>query len=212
MLKRLRHQERGAVMVIAALSFTVLLLFAGLALDFGRAHLLRAQLQSAVDASALAGALQVIPMAELKIDRWVAIEETCYDPVSKQNYPCLSWESTSPARVSGPQWDLIRLGRWRNAAASQCNWPHRCSHTYTIVREWLVLPPSTVPVSESTFYKNAFWPSQGARVESVSVSVNPDKVEVTTQATLTTPTTFLKLVGIRELRLSRTGSAIPVRR
>ncbi|MFZ5825169.1 MAG: pilus assembly protein TadG-related protein, partial [Bacillota bacterium] len=41
-------------MVIVALFLTLLLLFTGLALDLGRAHLLRAQLQTAVDAGALA--------------------------------------------------------------------------------------------------------------------------------------------------------------
>lgn len=213
MLSRLRRDTQGAVMVMAAATFTILLLFAGLALDFGRAHLLRAQLQTAVDAASLAGALQVIPMAELAIDRWEAIEDTCTDPVTKKPYSCISWVSTSPAIVSGTQWDLINRGEWRARAGAQCAWPYRCG-SYTIVREWLVLPESTVPVARNTFGQNARWPGGelGPRVLGLTVTINQAKAEVTATASMSMPTTFLKLVGIRDLQFTRTGSAVPVKR
>lgn len=54
-------------MALTAIAMVLLLLFAGLALDFGRTHLLRAQFQTALDAAALAGALEVIPMVEIAI-------------------------------------------------------------------------------------------------------------------------------------------------
>jgi hypothetical protein len=214
MLARLKEQERGAVMVMAAVSLTILLLFAGLALDFGRAHLLRAQLQTAVDAAALAGALQVQPMAEIAVDRWKATESSCWDPTSERNYPCLSWESTSPARATGRQFDLFHQGGWRSAIAAQCSWPYRCGNTYRIVREWLILPPSTQSVTEQAFYMNATWPPGplGAAVHDLHVATNPTTAEVTATATLSTPTSFLKLVGISQLQFTRTGTAIPVRR
>lgn len=211
---RLRGEQEGAVMVIAAVSFTIILLFAGLALDFGRAHLLKAQLQTAVDAAALAGALQVVPMVELELDRWKAVDSWCTDPISQVPYNCLDWERAPSVRVSGTEWDLLRQDGWRSAFASRCDWPHRCDSDYKVVRQWLVLPPTTTGVAEDTFRKNSVWPggSHGATVRDLRVSVDQVKVEVTAAASMTTPTSFLKLAGINELRVSVTGSAVPVRR
>lgn len=213
MLSRLRRDTQGAVMVMAAFTFTILLLFAGLALDFGRAHLLRAQLQTAVDAASLAGALQVVPMAELQINRLRAVEYTCYDPITGAPSDCLDWERASDAVVSGTQWDLIHEGNWKVRTGASCTWPYRCTD-YDISREWLVLPESTVPVAESTFAKNAQWPGGQLQpqVLNLRVTTNQTKAEVTARATMVMPTTFLKLVGIDELRFTRTGSAVPVKR
>jgi hypothetical protein len=76
------------------------------------------------------------------------------------------------------------------------------------------MPDSAVPVAQSAFQKNATWPggNLGPHVGAVAVSINQAKVEVTAQATMTMPTTFLKLVGIHELHFQRTGTAVPVRR
>lgn len=213
MFRRLIQEEKGAAMLMAATTLTTLLLFAGLALDFGRAHLLKAQLQTAVDAAALAGALQVVPMVELSIVRWVAVEDWCRDPTSGTYYHCLRWEDTSPARVQGTHRDLVRLGRWLQAAGPQCQWPYSCDGSYRIVREWLILPESTLPAAEATFYMNSLWPaSSQTRLERLNIRADHHKIEVTASATLSTPTTFLKLAGIRSLQLTRTGSAEPVRR
>jgi Flp pilus assembly protein TadG len=51
-----RRNERGQVLVIVALAFVVLLLFAGLAIDGGALHFSRRRMQNAADAAALAGA------------------------------------------------------------------------------------------------------------------------------------------------------------
>lgn len=209
MLNRLRRDERGAVMYIAAASFTVLLLFAGLALDFGRAYLLKAQLQTAVDSGSLAGALQVIPYATIAVDRWVA-NENCTDPVTGKPYRCLNWDQVGAATVYGPKWPLLN-GGWRAAMGSQCDYPYRCSGTPWVVSEKLILPGNTSAVAQDAFGRNSKWPP-GTRIYDVSVSINPEKAEVTTRATLSFPTTFLKLIGIRELRFTRTGTAKPVPR
>lgn len=214
MWKRLRRSERGATLVLTAVAMSALFLFAGLALDFGRAYLLKAQLQTAVDAAALAGALQVIPMAEISISRRKAEETQCWDPVAGTYYSCLSWEPASNKVITGTQWELIHQKRWRQAAGAACTWPYRCTD-YRVVREWLVLPASTVPTAENTFHQNERWPSGGAlaaRVRGLSVSINHDKAEVTARARMSTPTTFLKLVGMRELTFERKGTATPVRR
>lgn len=211
---RLRDEQQGAVMVIAAISFTVILLFAGLALDFGRAHLLKAQLQTAVDAAALAGALQVVPMVELEMDRWEAYDAFCTDPLTKKRYTCLEWQRAPSVRMSGTEWDLVRQGGWISAFAGSCRWPYRCESDYTLVREWLVLPPTTISVAEDTFRTNSVWPggSFGATVRDLWVAMDQGKIEVTASASITAPTSFLKLAGIRELRVSAKGSAVPVRR
>ncbi|MDF2629916.1 MAG: putative Flp pilus-assembly TadE/G-like [Symbiobacteriaceae bacterium] len=202
-------------MVMAATSFTILLLFAGLALDFGRAHLLRAQLQTAVDAASLAGALQVVPMVELRVDRWIWYQRTCNDPVSGKPHDCSYAEPTSPAVIIGAHWDLVYLGGWRNYAGGQCDWPYQCG-TPHIAREWAVLPESTVPVARNTFAHNANWPGGqlGPQVLDLTVQVDHTKQmpEVTATATMSMPTSFLKLVGIQQLQFTRTGTAAPVKR
>src|SRR5689334_5075603 len=58
------RSERGSVLVVVAISLTVLLGIAALAIDLGgfRAH--RRQLQTAADAAALAGAMQLPPFSD----------------------------------------------------------------------------------------------------------------------------------------------------
>ncbi len=201
-------------MVVAAATLTILLLFAGLALDFGRAHLLKAQLQTAVDAAALAGALQVVPMVEIAVVRWEADDGTCTDPVTRKPYSCITWGPASPAMATGTERDLLRQQGWRQAVAGQCGWPHRCAGDYAIVQQWQILPATTSGVAADTFRMNNTWPggSLKPRLTAPAVTVDPQKVEVTVSATMTMPTSFLKLIGIRELRFARSGSAVPVRR
>lgn len=57
MWKRLWHQEEGQALVMAALLMSVLLGFAALVVDVGYLYTEKRQLQTAVDAAALAGAL-----------------------------------------------------------------------------------------------------------------------------------------------------------
>jgi len=200
-------------MVMAAFTFTILLLFAGLALDFGRAHLLRAQLQTAVDAASLAGALQVVPMVELRISRLREVEYTCPDPVTGAPSDCVRWVRASDVLLEGTELDLLIQNHWRLRAGSRCTGSYSCDPP-TVEREWLVLPATTVPVAESTFAKNAQWP--GGRLKpqvlNLRVTTNAAKAEVTATANMVMPTTFLRLVGIDELRFTRSGSAVPVRR
>src|SRR5262245_13909273 len=50
-----RHDDRGAILVMFALLLVVLITFAGLCVDGGRAYGLNRQMQNAADASAMAG-------------------------------------------------------------------------------------------------------------------------------------------------------------
>jgi hypothetical protein len=214
MLQRLRHEQQGVVMVLAAVSLSILLMFAGLALDFGRAHLLRAQLQTAVDAAALAGSLEVIPMVTIEVPRLKWTDRTCYDPITQEPYDCSSWRRTTPARVSGTEWDLFWQDHWRARVASQCNDPYQCADYYNVVRRWLDLPPGTRAVAENAFNLNATWPggSSGIRITKLEVDTVPTRGEVTATATMVVPTSFLRVAGIAQLTLNRTGTAVPVRR
>jgi hypothetical protein len=191
--------ERGAAMVIVALGLTGLLLFAGLALDLGRGHLLQAQLQTAVDAGALAGALQVIPMLSLEVDRWLAVEDRR--------------EPVSPAEATGPWAELIGQGKWRQVTAEPCRWPHRCASDYRIVRAWPILMPGAEAAARETVALNAAWPGgpYGAVLESVDVRVDGAAASVKATATLRAPTHFLRLAGIPELRITRSSTAAPAR-
>jgi Flp pilus assembly protein TadG len=54
-----RRGERGQIIIMFALALTILLLFAGLAIDFGLAYVTKAKLGKAVDAAALSGARYV---------------------------------------------------------------------------------------------------------------------------------------------------------
>jgi len=197
-------------MVVAAVAFTVLLLFAGLALDFGRAHLLRSELQTALDAAALAGALEVVPMATIERDRWVASEATCTDPVTGLNYPCLAWSSTSPATATGTESQVLKNNAWLAATAAQCAYPYRCG-TYRVVKQWQEMPPSTSAKAQEAFQTNARWQRQDVQVSGFRVEVNAVTHEVTTTATMTMPTSFLRLVGMSALTFTRTGGATPTR-
>lgn len=57
--RRLLNDRRGAISVITAVSLVMLLGFVGLAVDLGRMFVVRTELQSAVDACALAAALEL---------------------------------------------------------------------------------------------------------------------------------------------------------
>ena len=56
-----RCQQRGAVVLVFALTLLVLIGFAGLAIDLGRFFVIKSELQNAVDACALAAATQLSP-------------------------------------------------------------------------------------------------------------------------------------------------------
>ena len=58
-MKRLTD-DRGSVLAFTAIIFVVLLLITGLVIDFGRAYVVLAQLQAAIDAAALAGASEIV--------------------------------------------------------------------------------------------------------------------------------------------------------
>jgi uncharacterized membrane protein len=53
------HRQRGFVLIVTAISMTLLLGLAGLGIDIGRMYVIRAELQSFTDAAALTAALEL---------------------------------------------------------------------------------------------------------------------------------------------------------
>ncbi|MGA2883185.1 MAG: pilus assembly protein TadG-related protein [Bryobacteraceae bacterium] len=54
-----RRSQKGFVLIVTAISMTLLLGLAGLAIDIGRMYVIRAELQSFTDAAALSAALEL---------------------------------------------------------------------------------------------------------------------------------------------------------
>lgn len=81
-MQRAREQvgrERGATMVMVALSIVPLMAAAGLVVDGGRAYAERRQMQNAADASAMAGTRQLDKVREALLVGLSADESTIYD-------------------------------------------------------------------------------------------------------------------------------------
>ncbi len=78
-LKRAKSNEQGAAVVIVAVSMTVLLAFAGAAVDFGMVYLNTSQLQTALDAGVMAGAA--------RLPDTVLAESTAKEYIEKNGVP-----------------------------------------------------------------------------------------------------------------------------
>ena len=197
---------------LTAVYMIVALAFVGLAVDIGRAHLYKAMVQNAVDASALAGALQIIPMVEIAITRWYYDEYPCSDPDGNP-IMCGHWVRTSPVVLQGPEAELLDGQEWWRRAQPKCQWPYRCRGTYEIVREWIIMPPTAVEIARAAFDINRTFPgADGATVEDVTIDANLEAMTIRTTATLSVRTYFLKLIGIETMRFTQSGAAAPVRR
>lgn len=214
---RVRWREQGgAAMVLLAISLMTLLLVTGLALDYGRAHLLRAQLQTALDAATLAGALQATPWVEITVRRryWYRATDYCYDPDNGIFYPCgahWEWRDASVPGLVGREYDLLPDG-WRRRV--DCAWRYECLGAQ-VDRAWIELKPDAYDWARDAFRRNADWPQGPAGVRVRDFWIGPDpggRPWVAGRAVLAFPTSFLRLVGIGEVAVFRTAAAEPVRR
>lgn len=200
-------------MVLMVVFLFTLLLFGGLVLDYGRAHLLRSQLQTALDAGALSGALDSEPWIHIKVLRWRwhRVWEYCWDPVEEEEYICgWHWDET-PAHVEleGREEDIWWYDRWRSMVS--CAWPYTCGREPEVLRRWIVMLDDAAWEAEHTFRLNATWPDR-VNLKAFAVGTSPDSTAVEVEATLGLPTTLLRLVGIHEITVQRRAAAVPVRR
>lgn len=107
-LKRLVKEEKGVIAPLAAVFLTALIGFVGLAVDLGMFYTARTELQSAADAAALAGAMDMIidsngdNVAEANYDGAEATTKT-YVESNKFNGALLTWTDGD---------DTFECGKW----------------------------------------------------------------------------------------------------
>lgn len=210
-----RQRQRGASLVMTAIFLFILLLFCGLALDYGRAYLLRAQLQTAVDAAVLAGALQAEPWVEIVVRRWRwrQVWEYCWDPEREEWYRCgYHWERRrADVTLEGNENALLYREEWRELV--DCSWPYQCLEPPEVTREWIILPDDAGDWARQAFLRNADWPDGpgGVNLRELWFGTNPDAGAVMARARAALPTTLLRLVGIGEVEVVRQAEAEPFR-
>lgn len=93
------RERRGAVAIIVALLLVALIGFTAFAIDFGQTFVFRAQLQTAADAGAMAGALELLH------------DRRDHVPDSATKYAAFNRVSTSNAAVQ-----LVEAGKYSDAA------------------------------------------------------------------------------------------------
>lgn len=117
-------EERGfIVIVLAAGVLVVLLAFAGLAVDVGRAYVVKGELQKAADAAALAGAgnLHVVTPSPPPAPSWANAESAATGFIGKNS---AENKALSDGRVETGYWNLAAPS---NAIAPKTTVPGRCS-------------------------------------------------------------------------------------
>jgi hypothetical protein len=92
--------ESGTVSVVAAIIFTTLCGFGGLALDLGHYYKVKAELQRTADAGALAGVTGFIPLAlpQTPVDGWGCGHQDGHDEHNKAiiyNMPLVTYNVDS---------------------------------------------------------------------------------------------------------------------
>lgn len=223
------RDQRGSTLVLTAVFLMVMVLFAGLVLDLGRGHLLRAQLQTALDAAALAGALVTDPYyhaSSIRVFRvqWYRywVDDYCYDPALGW-YPCGGhWEY---ATRQAPDWccpkgydrDLFGGDRpyW---SQPQCQYPYVCTG-YRYEERWAsrLQHPAAEETAREVFLANVAILPRGPAAPvlqdfEVVAEDRPDpyhNATVLAWARMGMPTEFLRLVGLGELQVYRAAEAQP---
>lgn len=99
---RLLHDQRGQTMVLFVLSLTVIIGVAALALDLGRAHVVRAQQAAALDAAADAGAQAVQPQADPNGSPYLTLEPALAQVLAQELYGTNVQQSDSGGQAWTP--------------------------------------------------------------------------------------------------------------
>ena len=126
-----RHQ--GAVALTVALSLLFLLGFMGVALDFGRLFVIRAELQTAVDACALAAASELDGRAD-------ALTRAGNAGVRAGNLNAVNFQSSSWAgrpQLSTASLQFLDRDAQLTTQPAQARYA-RCTHTHQSVGAWLM--------------------------------------------------------------------------
>ena len=190
--------ERGAALLMTCLVIAAFLLLAGALTDLARAWVAREDLQTAVDAAALAGAAGTEGRT-----RYVEITvgyghcETCCDEDSC--WCCCQCDP--PVTLRGTEKYLVEQGGWRRGTC--------CDRFLGTEERWIRYPADTRQVAEEIL--NINWPDLLEEKKWSDVTVYPDynpygpSVRARTQGSLST--VLLKLAGIDEISPVRCGQS-----
>lgn len=198
-LRRIKKQD-GIVLPLVAVFLIVLILLAALSTEAGTRILTSERLQVAVDAAALAGALNGQPWLEVAVDR--SHKECSYTRDLKGNILTHCWWQYDTVTLSGQESVLVKS--WAAQAGCGAGW--RCAAHPRVLRRWVVFPADTVRVAQSAFWADA--PARsGLSIAAPEIQVGGDgTVQVRASAVLQTH--LLRLAGVQTFRLARTGQAM----
>lgn len=196
------QSESGIVLPLVALTLLVMVLVAALTTEIGAAILQREHLQTAVDAAALAGALNAEPWLAAEVLRSRLVCQQVAD--QKGNLvPSCSW-SYETVQLTGRQSVLTRS--W--AAQAGCDtggWT--CTSRPQVIRRWITFPSGTAQVVTDTFWANV--PSRSdLTVSPPQVRLAAESATVTVSTTAALRTHLLRVVGIPSLPLQRVSTAL----
>jgi len=191
MLKRLIRDERGNILVLTCAVIMFLLLLTGLATDIARAWVAREELLTTVQAASLAGARNAEKYVEVNVLR--GHREYEVDDKGRVSSYCATDGLASPP---GKEDYIIGKGGWRR---------NSCDSFLGIEERWLEYPANTESIANSILDLN--WPSLLDRKDSSKITVysssSPYGPSVKAEAEGGVETTFLKLIGINDIPISR---------
>ncbi|MDK2816266.1 MAG: hypothetical protein PWR22_895 [Moorella sp. (in: firmicutes)] len=198
-IRTLKNDERGVVLLMTVMIIALLLLLAGLATDFARLYVAREELQTAVDAAALAGSRQGVRYVTITVGYGHC--ETCCG-LDGCSCCCVC---DPPVTLTGAEKKLVEEGGWRRGTC--------CDRFLGYEDRWIEYPANTTAVASSILNLN--WPRfmspeyGGSKLDSkIDVySSGPYYPSVVARAAGMIKTTFLKLAGIQEINSSRCGQA-----
>jgi len=201
-LRALIRCQRGVVIPLAAITLAAMILVAALAVEVGAAILQREHMQTAVDAAALAGALNAEPWLAIRVDRSRHLCEEVPDEKGVLQRSC--WWEYDSVNLTGRQEELV--GTWpARAGCGSGGWS--CPGSPEVLRRWVEFPADTQRVVEAAFWANA--PVRAdATIDMPEIRAVASSASVTVSASGTLRTRLLRLAGVASLGLHRSGRAV----
>src|SRR6185437_11257051 len=128
----MEDRRRGATLVLVAILMTVIIGFAGIAIDASRLYVMRAQLQTTADASAIAGIVEVKDKRPTNAPT-AALSYVPLNTVERQS------ATMSASDVEGGSWDFTTntftpLASWTDPALNAVRTTATYQGAYTLAR------------------------------------------------------------------------------
>mgnify|MGYP005853666689 CR=1 FL=1 len=190
------EDNRGQIVVVAALAMFFVMLAIGFTADLGRALVVRSRLAGALDATALAGALsgERYIRAEVQGGYWDVI----VDAKGRKSY---LWRSVSDAYT----------GRENDFSSWYAAWRARLdSGSYRIVERWGIFKSNVDSQARTIFDLNTAVNLPKAQLEDYRLDKQEGRgvrPEVTAAAAVSIPTVLLKNFGLPKISVRERASA-----